>query len=57
MTDLVPVIDQVLESLKRGQIPVKNDREIRDALLLLRKLALEEQGEQKTERKPTKSTV
>lgn len=57
MNDLVPVIDQVLESLERGQIAVKNDREIRDALLVLRRLALEEQSKSQAELKPVKSTL
>lgn len=41
---LVPVIDQVLDSINRGQIEVANDQEIRETLLLLRSLALQREG-------------
>jgi hypothetical protein len=41
MRRVVPVIDQVVESLSCGQIQVPNAEEVREVLLTLRSLALE----------------
>ncbi|MFZ5825140.1 MAG: hypothetical protein ACOY94_12505 [Bacillota bacterium] len=40
MEELVPIINQVIDSLDRGLIQVSDTDEVRDTLLLLRSLAL-----------------
>lgn len=45
MDRLVPVIDQVLDSLHRGHLQVSNADEVREVLSMLRTLALEGDGE------------
>lgn len=45
MHGLVSVIDQVLDALDRGQIEVANRQELREALLVLRSIALEGDAE------------
>lgn len=45
MHGLVSVIDQVLDALDHGQIEVANRRELREALLVLRSIALETDAE------------
>jgi len=45
MRGVVPVIDQVIASIDQGQIEVANRQELREALLLLRRLAVERMSE------------
>ena len=40
MEELVPIINQLIDSLERGRIEVSDADEVRDALLMLRSLAL-----------------
>lgn len=46
MTNLIPVIDHVLESLNRGHIKVFSADEVREVLMVLRSLALDGEREE-----------